>query len=347
MKAAIITDIHYGIRQDSQVFHDNYKSFLDNIFFPTLQSQQIDTIFMLGDLVERRQSINVQTAKRLREDFLEKSASYNNYYIVGNHDCYYNNTNQVNSLRELLQEENFNLYIDPTEIEIAGHKVLLLPWICSDNHDRSMNLIDTTTAQICFGHLTIQGFEMYRGQYSEEGLNRSIFDKFDVVATGHFHHKSSRGNIHYLGAATYQTWHDWEDPRGFHIFDFDTRSFEFIMNPYEMFKKVVYDDTNQDQTYISQWDFNAFIDTYVKIIVKNKSNPYIFDMFFNELEEVALDVKKIEERIFIEDTVDSDDCENTIQILQKTIQELPDAVNKQQLESFMIELYNEAQKIEV
>ena len=42
---------------------------------------------------------------------------------------------------------------------------------------------------------------------------KKIFEKFDTVFSGHFHHKSDDGQIYYLGAPYEITWSDYNDPK--------------------------------------------------------------------------------------------------------------------------------------
>ena len=97
-------------------------------------------------------------------------------------------------------------------------------------------------APIVLGHLELVGFEMFRGSVSTHGDSPDLFGRFDLVCSGHYHHKSDTGNIHYLGSHSQFTWSDYGDDRGFHILDTETKELEFVKNPYEMFAKVWYDD---------------------------------------------------------------------------------------------------------
>ena len=107
-----------------------------------------------------------------------------------------------------------------------------------------MYFIKNSKAQVAFGHLEVEGFAMYKNYVAGTGLQPSIFNRYEIVASGHYHHKSSKDNIHYLGAPYEITWNDYDDPRGFHIFDTETRDMEFIKNKYRLFEKIYYDDEN-------------------------------------------------------------------------------------------------------
>mgnify|MGYP003350627016 FL=1 len=130
--------------------------------------------------------------------------------IVGNHDVTYKNTNEINAMNELFERyNNINVYTEPVMNEYAGTNIALIPWINSSNYEQSLQFMKDTPAQICFGHFEIAGFEMDRGNICHTGMNKETFDKFDVVLSGHFHHKSTDGNITYLGNQYQITWADW------------------------------------------------------------------------------------------------------------------------------------------
>ena len=353
MKIALITDTHWGVRNDSIAFMDNSKKFLDEVFFPTIKREAIQTVVHLGDLVDRRKYINIRTASRLRKDFLEPLANggYDVHFIAGNHDTYFKNTNTVNALRELVVGKyDFKVHDQlPIEWTFNGTNVLMLPWICDENREASLHAIRTTSAQIVMGHLELQGFEMFRGSIVSHGDDPSLFNRFDLVMSGHYHHRSSSGNIHYLGSHAEFTWSDYSDPRGFHIFDTKTRELTFVENPYRMFKKVWYNDADPNFLNMNV-DYTQFQNTMLKVIVSNNNNPVWFDKFISNIEqENPVDIQIVEDHLNLnleEDTDIVNEAESTIDIFKKYISGFDEKVNKVKLENKIVEIYNEALSIE-
>lgn len=351
MLIALITDTHAGVRNDSLAFHDHSKKVYDKVFFPYLDKNGIKTIVHCGDIVDRRKYININTAYRLRKDLIEPAIERGIewHQIIGNHDTYHKNTNEISSFIELFNHHPINIYSKATEVTFDGVKILLLPWICDDNKDHSYDLIRNTNAQICFGHLEIQGFEMYKGSIISYGMDSKLFSRFDLVASGHYHHRSSSGNIHYLGSHAEFTWSDYNDPRGFHVFDTETRQLEFIQNPYSMFKKITYND--QYHKLIDKIDLSQYKECIVKVIIKENNNPFWFEKFIEKLEkENPLEIQIVEDHLNLgleEDEHIIDEAESTIDIFKKYINSIDiKGVNKDKLEDRISELYHEALTLE-
>lgn len=353
MKIALITDQHFGARGDSKAFSEYFDKFYTEQFFPYLKEHDITTIVDLGDTFDRRKFINFTSLASCRKFWFDKIDENNLtlHVIVGNHCTAYKNTNEVNSPDLLLGEySSIKVYSEATEIIIDGLMIALLPWICSGNYDSSMEFINDTKAQVLFGHLEIKGFEMYRGAVNDHGFVTSIFDKFDAVMSGHYHHKSSRGNINYLGAPYEITWSDWNDPRGFHIFDTDTRELTFIENRYKMFYKIHYDDSVNDMNGVLDIDVEQLKGSTVKVIVHNKTNPYWFDMFIDKIEKAGvLDLQVVEDNLNLQLESDDDiydEAEDTLSILRNYTEQLSTNVDKNKLDNFLSNLYTEALAIE-
>ena len=352
MKIILLGDVHYGVRNDNQAFLTKNKLFFDNTLFPYMKKNNIDTLVQLGDLVDRRKYINYATLNRLREDFLEPlhAMGVKTHFIVGNHDTTYKNTNKINAQRELIDgkyDDIFSIYEEATEVEFDGTKILFVPWICDDNSKHSFELLANTEAQIVMGHLEIQGFEMYKGSMVSHGTVASLFDRFDMVFSGHFHHKSTNGQIWYLGNIGEFTWSDYDDPKGFHVFDTETRELEFVQNEYITFIKIFYDDS--EEINLEDYEF-VTSDMMVKVVIKNKNNLYLFDKFIDVLEKAnPLDIQIVEDHLNLSLEDDEDivnEAENTEDIFKKYIQSMDNVnVDKNKLEKKILELYSEAQSL--
>ena len=220
MKIAIITDTHYGARKGSKHLHDYFELFYKNVFFPSLEEHGIDTVVHMGDIFDSRKSIDLQSLEWSKRVVFEPLKKYKVYAITGNHDCYFKNTNYVNSPELLLQDyPNIKVYSKATEIKIGKRKILMLPWINSENYDESLKLIKKSTSKVVMGHLEVNGFRATRGHMMETGMDVKVFDKFEKVYSGHFHTRSEDGKIFYLGNPYEMFWNEsvpfeWIDSEG-------------------------------------------------------------------------------------------------------------------------------------
>lgn len=341
MKVALLTDTHFGARGDSVLFYDYMMEFYNNVFFPTIKERKIDTLIHLGDVVDRRKFINFNILNRMKRDFIRELENHNldTYFIVGNHDTYYKNTNKINAMENILSgtDKNWNptVIAEPETVKIGDTDVFLLPWINSENYNDCMKAIKTTKSKVCFSHLELAGFEMMRGLRNEGGMNADLFKKFDMVCTGHFHTKSIQNNITYLGTAYELFWTDYKDTKGFHIWDTETNELEYIVNPHRMFYKIWY---KEDETV----DLKSLKGKYVKLIVEDKPNPYKFDVFVDKLYKADIaDISIIEDDADIdyEESDAADVTEDTMGLLSKYIDSYDIDVDKTKLKSIMNELY--------
>ena len=354
MRIALINDTHMGARGDSSIFNEFFFKFWENTFFPYLKENNIKHICHLGDVVDRRKFINFVTLNSWRKRFFDvlESEGITMDVIVGNHDVFYRNTNEVNAMHELFYGyKNINVYIDPVDLNFDGLSVAMMPWINSSNYESSLQFLKETKSEVVFGHFEIAGFEMDRGNVCHSGLNKKVFDRFDIVLSGHFHHKSSSGNITYLGNQYEMTWADHGDQRGFHVFDTDTREIDFVKNPFKIFHKISYDDTEQDFEYWKQYNYDNLKECYIKVIVVNKNNPYLFDNVIENLYKVGVaDISIVEDFTEFEDENAEeliDQAEDTMTILSKYIDGLTLNVEPDKLKKIMRELYVESLTTEV
>jgi DNA repair exonuclease SbcCD nuclease subunit len=346
-KVALITDTHFGARSDSHAYDKFFEKFYTDIFFPELKKRKIKTVVHLGDVFDRRKFINFSTLKSCKKyffDVLEKN-NISCHVIAGNHDTFYKNTNEVNSLDILLQGySKLTTYSNPTYAMIGGVNVLLLPWICADNYQESLRVIKEEASDICFGHLELSGFEMHRGHMCDQGVvNNDIFKNYSHVFSGHFHHRSTKGNITYLGNPYEFTWSDYGDIRGFHVFDMKSKELEFIENPYTIFEKLYYNDAKLDY---SSFDFKELANKNIKVIVEEKNDAYKFEKFIQSLYNIPyLDLKIVEDFLDTDSKIDDENVniEDTMSLLSTYVDGLETTMKKDKLKSILKTLYVEAQ----
>jgi DNA repair exonuclease SbcCD nuclease subunit len=354
MKIALITDTHFGARNDNLAFNDYFYKFWEEVYFPYIEENGIDTVIHLGDVMDRRKFVSYKIAKDFRERFLQRfvDLGVTVHMMVGNHDTFYKNTNEVNSLDELINGkfDNIHTYPAATTVEFDGTPICFIPWICPDNYAETMKHIEDTKAQVAMGHLEINGFEMHAGHFAEGGYDKGFLKKFDTVFSGHFHKKSDDGQVFYLGNTYQMTWSDNGCPKGFHVFDTNTRELERIINPHTIFEKVYYDDSTKD---FSDFDVLTLKDKYVRIVVVNKKDIYQFDRFVDKVlsESGAHEVKIVEDFSELDASNVSDEivenAEDTMTVLERYIDELDVELDKDRLTSMMKSLYLEASDLEL
>jgi hypothetical protein len=272
------------------------------------------------------------------------------YTLIGNHDVSFKNTLEVNSPSLIIGDyQNIKVIQDFETINFDDLSIDIVPWICDENELEIFNKIKKSKSDICFGHFEIAGFEMDRGNICDTGIDKKLLNRYDVVLSGHFHHKSSDGNITYVGTPYEMTWADYSDPKGFHIFDTETREMVFVKNPYTMFNKILYDDSTTDFEHWKKFDFDSLKETYVKVVAVNKQNPYLFDFVLDNLYKSGCsDISIVEDftDVQIDDDI-IDQAEDTMTILSKYIDALELDVENDHLKKLMRELYVEALNTEV
>ena len=344
MKVAIITDTHYGARKGSKHLHDYFEKFYDDVFFPTLEKEGITTVIHMGDAFDSRKSIDYQSLEWAKRVVFDRLKKYDVHMIVGNHDCYYKNTNNVNSPGLLLQTyKNIKTYNKIEEVVIDKLNVLFIPWINAENYQDSVNAIKVSDSICAMGHLELNGFRAHRGHVMEEGMACDVFEKFDKVFSGHYHTRSDNGKIFYLGNPYEMFWNDVNDTRGFTIFDTDTLTHTPVNNPYKLFYNIYYEDTNHKL-------FNAteYENKIVKVIVRKKSKPKDFEKFIDKLYSVGVQDLKIIENFDLQENEDFEigEEENTLSILNRYIDESETQYDKSIIKNIFQDLYKQACEVE-
>jgi len=345
MKIAIINDTHFGARGDSQLFFDHFIKFFEDVFFPYIKENNIDTVIHAGDLMDRRKFVNFNILNQVRTKFIDRlrDEGVELHCILGNHDIYYRNTNMINSIRELFNND-LNLYEEPTVVNFDGLDIALLPWVNKENHDQSIDFIKTASAPILIGHLELQGYDVMRGVKYDGGMNPKLFERYEQIFTGHFHCRQEHGNIYYMGTQYQITFADLNETKGFHVYDTDTREIEFIPNPYKMFHSVSYND--EDGPVDSEnFSCEQLKGSYVKLFVENKKHPYSFERFMDKLYDCGVaKITIVEELIDSEWTKEEivDIAQDTVTLINNEIDSIEEVKDKAKMKKIIKDLYMES-----
>jgi len=347
MKIAILCDTHFGARSDSPIFMHHFFTFVDTVFFPYLKKHGITELIHLGDLMDRRKFVNFAVLHETRKRFIEPllDNGIHTTLLLGNHDTYFKNTSDINSVTELFgvhaKSDLFDIIESPCTKTIGGTEFLLLPWINKNNQEESEECIRTTSAQIALGHLELCGYEVLRGITSDHGLDANILSKFESVYSGHFHCKHSKGNVHYLGTPYQITFGDLNEPKGFHIFDTETRNMEFVPNPNKIFEEIFYNDNDND--YRPTPNFDQYKKCFVRVRVVKKLYPAMFDAFMEGLNAVeTYGVTVIEDKTLGCDVSEEVDIsKDTLTLINHEIDQLT-LENPNKLKLILQNLYTES-----
>lgn len=352
MKFVILNDTHCGVRNSSDIFADNADLFYRDVLFPYMVNNNITKILHLGDVFDNRKFINFKSLHRYRKGFLAKLREYKIHMdvIYGNHDVFFKNTNELNALKELLGHymDEVRIIHQPTEVMYGDVKFGLVPWIAADNEQQAQQFLATTTATHIGGHFELNGFEVMKGVEMNHGMDTEIFERFDAVYSGHFHTKSSKRNIHYLGSQLEFFWNDAHDPKFFHVFDTETKQITPVRNPHTLFERIYYDDSKQDYL---QYDTSHLEGKFVKIVVINKSDLFTFDRFVERVQSRKIHELKIAENFteFAGDNVEDQNIllEDTTTLLNSYVDAVDTELDKDRIKNQMAALMIEAQTAEV
>lgn len=334
-KVAIFNDTHFGARKSSKLFQDYFELFYKNIFFPTLEKEGIETVIHLGDVFDNRRAIDFDGLLWTQKVVLEPLKKYNVHMIVGNHDIFLRNSNKINSPNLLLQQySNIKVYSEPTEINIDGLNIFLIPWINIENEIHVYEQIKKTKAKMAMGHLELNGFMAHKGHVMENAREPDPFLKFDKVFSGHYHTRSDNGKIYYLGNPYEIYFNDVNELKGFTIFDTETLEHKHINNPYKLHYQLYYDeDTSKAPTDLEN--------KIVRVVVKNKKSVRKFEKYIDKINFQCPYELKIIENIESPNVENIENIQNedTMSILHSYVEDVEVELDKSKIKNIINDLY--------
>ena len=214
--AACFTDIHYGLKQNSRIHLDDCHRFVD-WFIAEAKARGAETCIFLGDWSHHRASVNVATMNASIKDLKKLNDNFEKvYFITGNHDLYYRDKRELNSVEYARDLPNF-VMVDEQLIE---GNVAIIPWLVGDEWKKVSKL----NVKYLFGHLELPHFKMNAMVEMPDhgGLSATHLSGPEYVFSGHFHKRQYSNNIHYIGNAFPHNYADaWDDERGMMVLEWD------------------------------------------------------------------------------------------------------------------------------
>ena len=208
-RAIMFTDIHHGNKSNSSLFNQDCCDFIDWVC-SVAKEKDINTCLFLGDWNHSRASINVATLNYSTRNLEKLNAAFDAvHFIPGNHDEYYRDRREFNSMPFINNFKNIHFYNDITTIDDCS----FVPWLIGDEHKKMRKL----KSQYVFGHFELPHFYMNAMvQMPDHGEVKSEdFDSCGTVFSGHFHKRQEQGNVAYIGNAFGHNYSDaWDDARG-------------------------------------------------------------------------------------------------------------------------------------
>lgn len=269
-KAYCISDLHFGVHVNSTKWLDILLDWSDNWLTKQLMlnAGPDDILFIFGDIFENRQTINVNIQKKAKDAINRLSKLIKIHILLGNHDVYYADSNDVTSLNIFDDNPNIKIYYKPEVVSICGIDTLIMPW--EKDLNKMLKAIEpfNGTVKNMFGHMDIKGMTYDNTRPVMEGLDRKMLASFDLVVLGHIHWRQLMDNILYLGSPYHTERSDIGNTKGIHVLSNDNGKFkiDFIENDYSpLFKKIeMMNFLEMDIEHIRKELHNNFIDVNVE-----------------------------------------------------------------------------------
>lgn len=225
-EVCVLSDLHFGVHQNSPIWHKTALEFAKWLVVQ-LKSKGVKDIIIAGDVFHNRNDVAVNTLNVVA-DIFNLWSEFNIVILVGNHDAFYKDRADVNSINILSGWKNITVYTQPTVIEYMKRKLAICPW--------GTTIEQIPNADIVFGHFEIVSFKMNNFKVCDRGFTTDeLFDKSNLVITGHFHLREERnynnGTVIYLGSPYQMDWGDKDSTKGIYFLDLISKNYTFVENP--------------------------------------------------------------------------------------------------------------------
>lgn len=277
-EVGIFSDPHYGVHRNSETWHKialNHAKWAAEQF----KARSIKDIIIPGDIFHDRNDIAVNTLHNVT-DIFDCLRDFNIIITVGNHDAFYKDKSDINSVSILRGWSNITVVDKLVVLEAHGRRIALCPW--------GQNIEEVPACDLIVGHFEINSFKMNSFKVCTNGLKASdLTSRAKLTITGHFHHREERkyneGTILYVGCPYQQDWGDYGTTKGLYTLDLDTLKYEFIENNISpRYNKVRYSEIASG-TYTPE-SLRGFISgNIVKFFIDKPLEPNTVDTIIRKL----------------------------------------------------------------
>ena len=328
-KAACFTDIHFGNKNNSKQHNRDCTDFVDWFIE---QSEDCETCIFLGDWHHHRASVNVSTLNHSVENVGKLSRAFKQVYmIMGNHDLYYREKRDLNSLPYAGLFDNVTLVEDM----LVQDDIALVPWLVGDE----WKSLQKTKCRYMFGHFELPFFKMNAMVEMPDhgGINAEHLQGPEYVFSGHFHKRQAKGNVHYLGSPFGHNYADaWDDDRGMMKLEWNGVP-EYIDYPGPRYRTVPLSRLiDEPEKILNQ---HTYCRATLDINISYEEASFIKETFSQQynVREIALIPSKKEEHTQDWKVVDDIEVENVDQIVYNSL----NAVDSEMIDKkILVDIYN-------
>ena len=336
---AIFSDIHIGVHRDSDTWHRISLEWV-KWFRDQLKARDIQDIIFCGDFFHYRDSIATNTLSHAAT-ILNTLSDFNIVFIPGNHDCYYKDTSDVNSLSILNGRDNITVIEKITTTTTSeGRTIAFAPW--------GTSLKDIPECDILFGHFEVATFKLNNFKICDHGfVAEDLYQKTPLTITGHFHLRSERiiegRTILYVGNPYQMDFGDLGDQKGIYFIDLNTGEYNFVKNDVSpIFQKLILSEISEKMVSLEELS-KRVKNNIVKLIIDRKISTQDSDFLFKQIRALQPSVLDIEHDINFNCVIQDEDGRDFSGVdIEQAITEfinIMDVTNKEPVVNYVLDLY--------
>lgn len=321
----IISDTHFGVKNNSKKWEELMQHWMDKFFFPLLEEHaNPDDVFVhCGDIFDNRQSIGLSTMS-MCISFFEKLTKYFSdiYILCGNHDAYYTTKNDIASIDCLKHISKIHVIKKPTQKEIFGKNVMFVPWMEDENTFKKVCSIKANI-DIWFCHAEFSGCTMNSsGTKSESNLN---IPNMSHIYTGHIHHRHKYKNVTYVGSPYQLTQNDRNNSKCVWTYDPIMQNEQTYLNTFSPeFIRIKYQDVcDMSFREFKQLCKNKFVEIETDGALMAKCRFQKLLSLVNENDNILdLSFCPVNKESTVSENINISDCTTISEMLEKYVNEM-------------------------